>query len=152
MTLPAGFVHAVSITQLDNGCLQVTLKGVLSGEFAVVEDRLELVKPREKQGINDFVWRVENRNRLNLVVDKNEVGAIYLQAKLERLAENESVEAEKLKKSTFRIPAEVVRQARGQAGTRHATRLEGAAAGWIVGSLKPRGHHGGSRSLNAGIE
>ena len=87
LTLPADFVYQAEFTQLDDGCLKLSGKNGnnLFGKFSVRDGRVELIEPTDK-GIIDLVWQVKSNNRLSLVLDKNEVGATYLGAKLERIA------------------------------------------------------------------
>lgn len=112
LTLPTDEVFDVQITQTENGCLDLASKKKvrLLGRYAVIGNRLEVVAPVDA-GVIDFVWEVEDANRLKLARERHPFNEKYLGAKLERVVAAESNEAD-AKGKVFQIPASVIEQSR----------------------------------------
>lgn len=85
LRLPAGFHYPVTLGKTDDGLLKLGCESNLTllGTFAFSKNQLQLVKPND-DGIDDFVWQLNDEGNFVLITDRNRVGARYIGAVLER--------------------------------------------------------------------
>ncbi len=125
LTLPGDAVSDVEVTQSPNGCLKLDgkKKSLVFGRYAILGDRVELVEHADPT-VGDFVWQVESEITLRLIVDETRSGAVFLQAKMERIAAAPAPDQPNVsaKGAVFRLPEEIVQQARDLAAASLARR------------------------------
>ncbi len=83
--LPAGFDYDVTLAKTADGLLQIdgAKKINLLGTFAFTQKQLRLVKPFD-DGIDDFIWQLNDEGQFVLITDHNRAGARYQGASLTR--------------------------------------------------------------------
>ncbi len=86
LVLPAGFHYDVTLGKTEDGLLKLdgATKITLLGTFAFSKNQLQLVSPYN-DGIDDFIWQLNDEGKFVLITDRNRVGGRYIGAVLERI-------------------------------------------------------------------
>ncbi len=85
VALPAGFKHGLSILHLDAARDRMSEAGVFSGVYELRGDKLAVVEPDDKR-LTEFVWQMEDSNRLLLIESSHKTGQDYRGAVLVRVS------------------------------------------------------------------
>lgn len=85
LRLPAGFQYPVRLVETDDGLLDLECGTNLTllGTFAFTKNQLQLVKSKD-DGIDDFIWQLNDEGNFVLITDRTRVGGRYIGAVLER--------------------------------------------------------------------
>jgi hypothetical protein len=87
MTLPAGYVYHMTLTQRNDGTLELDheKKLVLRGTFTVRGKNIEMIGSRSDD-VEDFVWQQQDDGSIKLIREQHEHGGHYTGTVLTRVA------------------------------------------------------------------